>query len=363
MTADSDGRTSRRLVIACAGVVATHAAVVLFGWWQQWRLFTQPPAGFIPMAPTTAAAFLLLATALLIQTPLNSPRRRWAARGVAGLALLLAAFALAARLAGWTLDPDAAVRVTTATLGGVPLGVMSPVTAAGVLLLALALLLQSVEHPALRAAVAPIATVPALAGTVVALGYAYGTPLLYGSTTIPVALPTGLSLLLVGVAVIAMAGPQAWPLRHLQGETARARLLRAFLPATILIVVVTGLIETRLGTIVGSDRVLFSAWLAVLAAAAVALLVGRITRRIGGALATRALAPTDPGEQRIESSIVDLTERTPRAQRLGQSHKMDTLGSLAGGAAHDFNSVLTALLGYADLVLLDLAPDSPHRKD
>src|SRR5256885_8325228 len=47
--------------------------------------------------------------------------------------------------------------------------------------LALALLLQSVEHPALRAAVAPIATVPALAGTVVALGYAYGTPLLYGS--------------------------------------------------------------------------------------------------------------------------------------------------------------------------------------
>jgi len=198
-------------VIACAGVVATHAAVVLFGWWQQWRLFTQPPAGFIPMAPTTAAAFLLLATALLIQTPLNSPRRRWAARGVAGLALLLAAFALAARLAGWTLDPDAAVRVTTATLGGVPLGVMSPVTAAGVLLLALALLLQSVEHPALHTTVAPIATVPALAGTVVALGYAYGTPLLYGSTTIPVALPTGLSLLLVGVAVIAIAGPHAWP--------------------------------------------------------------------------------------------------------------------------------------------------------
>src|SRR5438046_8565468 len=175
MTADSDGRTSRRLVIACAGGVATRAAVVLFGWWQQWRLFTQPPAGFIPMAPTTAAAFLLLATALLIQTPLNSPRRRWAARGVAGLALLLAAFALAARLAGWTLDPDAAVRVTTATLGGVPLGVMSPVTAAGVLLLAVAIVFLAVGRPALRAAAAPLATLPALAGTVLVPGSLYGT--------------------------------------------------------------------------------------------------------------------------------------------------------------------------------------------
>ena len=449
-------------MIACAGVIATHAAVVLLGWWQQWRLFTQPPAGFIPMAPTTAVAFLLLATALVIQSSVDLPRWRWVARGAAGLALLLAAFALTARLADWTLDPDAAVRVTTATLGGVPLGVMSPVTAAGVLLLALALLLQSVERPALRAATAPIAVAPTLAGTVVALGYAYGTPLLYGSTTIPVALPTGLSLLLVGVAVIAMAGPQAWPLRHLQGETARARLLRAFLPATILIVVVTGLIETRLGTIVGSDRVLFSAWLAVLAAAAVALLVGRVTRRIGGALdaalaerrraearyrrlfehdlagvgivsldgrfldcnpafarilgydspedlqahdaaviylhaedrpavlarlresgrlvsfenrlrrkdgrevwvlANMALAPGESGEQVIESTIVDITERKQLEQQLWQSQKMDALGSLAGGVAHDFNNVLTAILGYADLVLLDLAPDSPHRKD
>src|SRR5438034_702866 len=462
MQAASDGRTSHRLVIACAGVIATHAAVVLLGWWQQWRLFTQPPAGFIPMAPTTAVAFLLLATALVIQSSVDLPRWRWVARGAAGLALLLAAFALTARLADWTLDPDAAVRVTTATLGGVPLGVMSPVTAAGVLLLALALLLQSVERPALRAATAPIAAAPTLAGTVVALGYAYGTPLLYGSTTIPVALPTGLSLLLVGVAVIAMAGPQAWPLRHLQGETARARLFGAFLQGAIATVVVTGLIETRLGTIVGSDRVLFSAWLVVIAAAAVALLVGRIARRLGGeldaalaerrraearyrrlfehdlagvgivsldgrfldcnpafarilgydspedlqahdaaviylhaedrpavlarlresgrlvsfenrlrrkdgrevwVLANMALAPGESGEQVIESTIVDITERKQLEQQLWQSQKMDALGSLAGGVAHDFNNVLTAILGYADLVLLDLAPDSPHRKD
>src|SRR5947207_2294199 len=245
MLADSNGRTSQRLAIACAGVVATHGAIVLLGWWQQWSLFTQPPAGFIPMAPTTAAASLLLAAGLVILTLAHSPARRYTAGGVAGLSLLIGTFALAARLTGSALDPDAAVRVTTATLGGVPLGVMSPVTAGGVLLLAVALLLQSVEHPALHTTVAPIATVPALAGTVVALGYAYGTPLLYGSTTIPVALPTGLSMLLLGLAIVARAGPEVWPLKPLVGESPRARMLRAFLPVTAGLITLMGLLSAR----------------------------------------------------------------------------------------------------------------------
>src|SRR6266705_5125090 len=80
-------------------------------------------------------------------------------------------------------------------------------------------------------------------------------------------------------------------------------------------------------------------------------------------LANMALVPGESGEQVIESTIVDITERKQLEQQLWQSQKMDALGSLAGGVAHDFNNVLTAILGYADLVLLDLAPDSPHRKD
>jgi len=277
-----------------------------------------------------------------------------------------------------------------------------------------------------------------------------------------VALPTGLSLLLIGAAVLAMAGPHAWPLRHLRGQSTRARLLRAFLPATIVIVVATGFIEARIGTLAGTDRVLFSTWLAIVAAAAIALLVGRIAQRIGGeldaalaerrraeeryrrlfehdlagvgsvsldgrflacnpafarilgydspedllahdagaiylhaedrpavlarlreagrlmsfenrlrrkdgrevwVLANMALVPGESGEQVIESTLVDITERKQLEQQLWQSQKMDALGSLAGGVAHDFNNVLTAILGYADLVLLDLPADSPHRKD
>jgi CheY-like chemotaxis protein len=42
---------------------------------------------------------------------------------------------------------------------------------------------------------------------------------------------------------------------------------------------------------------------------------------------------------------------------------MEAIGRLAGGIAHDFNNLLTAINGYSDLLLSDLAPDDPKRRD
>ena len=46
--------------------------------------------------------------------------------------------------------------------------------------------------------------------------------------------------------------------------------------------------------------------------------------------------------------------------RLAHTQKMEALGQLAGGVAHDFGNLLTAISGYADLLSLDLAPGSQH---
>ncbi len=48
---------------------------------------------------------------------------------------------------------------------------------------------------------------------------------------------------------------------------------------------------------------------------------------------------------------------------LRQAHKLEAVGRLAGGVAHDFNNLMTAILGYSDLLLPELAPEDQRRGD
>jgi two-component system cell cycle sensor histidine kinase/response regulator CckA len=56
---------------------------------------------------------------------------------------------------------------------------------------------------------------------------------------------------------------------------------------------------------------------------------------------------------------MDITHQRTLEQQLLQSQKMDAIGRLAGGVAHDFNNILTAILGYADFLQGQLGQQNP----
>jgi two-component system, cell cycle sensor histidine kinase and response regulator CckA len=55
-------------------------------------------------------------------------------------------------------------------------------------------------------------------------------------------------------------------------------------------------------------------------------------------------------------------ERRRLEERLQRAQKMEALGTLAGGVAHDLNNVLGVLVGYSELLLMNIPEDSPLRR-
>ena len=58
----------------------------------------------------------------------------------------------------------------------------------------------------------------------------------------------------------------------------------------------------------------------------------------------------------------DITDKSRLEDQLQRAQKMEAIGTLAGGVAHDLNNVLSGIVSYPDLLLIDLPEDSPLRK-
>jgi PAS domain S-box-containing protein len=86
------------------------------------------------------------------------------------------------------------------------------------------------------------------------------------------------------------------------------------------------------------------------------LLVSLIRDSNGNPLGFRGIA------RDLTERILADQERKRLEARLQQAEKMEAIGTLAGGVAHDLNNVLSGLVSYPELLLMELPADSPLRK-
>ncbi|MFH0964639.1 MAG: PAS domain S-box protein [Planctomycetota bacterium] len=93
----------------------------------------------------------------------------------------------------------------------------------------------------------------------------------------------------------------------------------------------------------------------------------RIVRPNGeqGFVEARAEVILDEGGRalRMIGTALDVTERKNLEEQLVQAQKMEAIGKLAGGVAHDFNNILTGIIGYAKCLLPGMAEGSRDRGD
>ncbi len=253
LAAAADGRAhppahAHRLAQWCVGTACGIALVALAGWVLDVRVLAGQWRTYLPMPPSLALGVLLLGGGIFSQA--RWPSRSWV-RGVAlagaSLPALLGLLVLVEFVSGYDSGLEYAVSHTREMVGTSALGRMSPISAAALLLESAALLLMlHLTRWRVAAAVALLfAMLATVVHLVVLLGYLYGAPLLYGGSIRPVAAPAAMAFVLLGVGLGHLLLPRVPALRAWQRGTMRGILLRAFLPAMLLYVVLDGWADSR----------------------------------------------------------------------------------------------------------------------
>jgi len=286
-----ESSAERRTAALCSAAAMLLGIAGLAGWAFEVPILIRIIPDYKAIAPSVAVSLVILGLVLLgLASGPVGRRERCLSAGAAGLISLVGLLELIGFLVGADLNREDLLTRRLAAASSIPFEPMSPV-AGGLLFLVgtamLALLLGPVADRTRRSmgdTACILGLVAAMIALIFGLGYVYGAPLLYGSSAIPISATGDLGGLLLAVGAVAAAGRDHWPLRTLVGDSARARLLRAFVPLTVFAALTISIADHRLAALEAPHHVLVGSMLAVAFALVAGLVASRVAQAIGGAI-------------------------------------------------------------------------------
>ena len=331
----------RRIALVCAlGVVGVSLLALLGRWTERYVLAGAFRPDWNPMATDTALTFLLLGSMLWwwVGRP-DSPLARWGTAASALLVVLWGVFGLL-RCGGW-LSVDLQEQLLPRSESAPDKNIMSPLTAGNCCLGGLAFLLQVWAPGWLTRRVASVLTaLVALRPLWVLFCYVeVDRHTLRDGLGIPVAVPTAIAWLFFGVGLILAEGPGHFLIQPLLGSSTRSLLFRSFLPATVGVMLVAGVLRGSLASQFVDLALLSTLW-TLSASLIVSFLILYVANRIGRKI-DRAERDRDHAEHAMEEMR--------KAREAAEQHNRIKSQFLAN-MSHELRTPLTVILGYVELL-------------
>ncbi len=220
--------------------------LAITGWLINKHILASIRTDYIPMAPANAIIFLVLCGIYLIFNKFSYPSIMRLILQLILIGMLLIVLFLGVRfITGFGPDLEQLLFPNPPLFGQILSARMSPLSALGFLLIIPAFLLltglKTGKHQ--KRASAILSFIVFCLNGIYYLGYLFRAPLFYGGTFIPIALTSVLAFLFLSLALMLRIGPATWPVSMFTGSSIKARLMRVFIPVSILIVVFQGLIS------------------------------------------------------------------------------------------------------------------------
>ena len=230
----------------CLQISFIIGLISIISWIFEFREILNIKSNYVPIAPDTAVIMSIISMVLLFKTFYNNNKKFNILFSIilsfVSLYVLLKIIELLFNTDltfGKFLFPD------NEYIGSFLIKRISPYTSSLFLLSGIAALfiLSDKAHLKYHNIISALGAVVLSFGSVLLIGYSFGTPLFYSGKLIPVSLPAAAGITILGIGIVASSGPKSFINRLFIGTSIKVLLMRSFIPVIIIAIFTEGLLH------------------------------------------------------------------------------------------------------------------------